>query len=156
MRMEKGAPPRYTPVQQDADNEMHEGELEQARAGLEISSSHSPHGAEFENSPLLPRNLGNQPMAERCANSDTGSVHVHRHLQSTQRTQLQQRVDRCENPDFGSGNAGKSPRSLQRKIRQPQRYHQHHRAESCNNSPRLAIGYQKKGTTTAVAHLQRN
>ena len=101
MRMEKSEPPRYTPVQQNADNEMHEGELEQEQDDLN-ASPYSPHGAESENSPLLPRNLGDRPMVERCANPDTGSVHVHRHSRSHQRTQLQQRVEQCANPDTGS------------------------------------------------------
>ena len=132
---------------------MHESELEQARDSIEISSARSPHGAESENSPLLPRNLGNQPVVERCKNPDIGSVHVHRHSQNTQRTKLQQRVDRS---DFGSGNAGRSPRSIQKTVRQPQRYHQHQSTGSHNGSPRLAVGYQEIGTTTAVVHLQRN
>ena len=157
MRMEKGEPPRYTPVQQNADSEMHEGELEQEQDDLN-ASPYSPHGEESENSPLLPRNLEDRPMVERCANPDTGSVHVHRHSRSLQRTQLhvQQRAERCANPDTGSESVQRTSRSLQRTVRQPQRHVQHQGARSPDRSPRLAVGYQKKGTFTAVVHLQRS
>ena len=91
-------------------------------------------------------------MVERCANPDTGSVqcHVHRHSQSLQRTQLQQRTERCANPDTGSESVQRTSRSLQRTVRQSQRL------LSPDRRPRLAIGYQKKGTATAVVHLQRS
>ena len=157
MRMEKGEPPRYTPVQQNADSEMHEGELEQEQDDLN-ASPYSPHGEESENSPLLPRNLEDRPMVERCANPDTGSVHVHRHSRSLQRTQLhvQQRAERCANPDTGSESVQRTSRSLQRTVRQPQRHVQHQGARSPDRSPRLAMAYQKKGTSTAAVHLQRS
>ena len=154
MCMEKGEPPRYTPVQQDADSEMHEGELERGQDDPN-ACAYSPHGAESENSPLFPRNLADQPMVERCANPDTGSVHVHRHSQNLQRTQLQQRTERCANPDTNSGGLQSASRSLRRTVRRPQRHDQPQGARSPHGRPRLAIGYQK-GTVTPAVHLRRS
>ena len=127
---------------------MHEGDLS--------ASAYSPHGAESENSPLLPRRLADQPMVERCANPDTGSVHVHRHSGNLERTQLQQRTERCANPDTNSGGLQNASRSIQRTVRQPQRHAHPHGERSPHGSPRLAVGYQKKGTCTAAVHLQRS
>ena len=79
MRASKGSPPRYSPVQQDGDGELYEGDLSQPQ-----EEAFSPHGAESENSPLLPMRLSGR--VERCANPDTGSVHVHRYENSLQRT----------------------------------------------------------------------
>ena len=69
MRASKGSPPRYSPVQQDGDGELYEGDLSQPQ-----EEAFSPHGAESENSPLLPMRLSGR--VERCANPDTGSVHT--------------------------------------------------------------------------------
>ena len=136
---------------------MHEGELERGQDDLN-ASAYSPHGAESENSPLLPRNLADQPMVERCANPDTGSVHVHRHSQNLQRTQLQQRTERCANPDTNSGGLQSTSRSLQRTVRRLQRHAQPQGARSPHGRPRLAVGYPKKGTIAAAVHvhLQRS
>ena len=128
MRASKGSPPRYSPVQQGGDNDMDEGDLVQTQ-----DEAFSPHGAESENSPLLPMRLSGR--VERCANPDTGSVHVHRYENRIQRT-----------------------------VRQPQRHQQQtpHGWISPNmrpplvTSPRLAIGYRKRDTKSAVVHLQRD
>ena len=69
MRASKGSPPGYSPVQQGDDSDMYEGDLAQPQ-----DEAFSPHGAESENSTLLPMRLSGR--VERCANPDTGSVHV--------------------------------------------------------------------------------
>ena len=128
MRANKGSPPRYSPAQQVGDSEMDEGDLAQPQD--EVCS---PHGAEPENSPLLPMRLSGR--VERCANPDTGSVHVHRYENSIQRT-----------------------------VRQPQRYRQQtpqgwvspNMRPSQVASPRLAIGYRKRDIKSAVVHLLRD
>ena len=79
MRASRGLPPRYSPVQQGGDADMDESDLAQTQ-----DEAFSPHGAESENSPLLPMRLSGR--VERCANPDTGSVHVHRYENSIQRT----------------------------------------------------------------------
>ena len=147
MRASEDSPPRYTPVQQSGD-EMSEGELEQEQGDC-------PYGAESENSPLLPVRLEDEPMLERCANPDTGSVHVLRHSRSLQRTVRQpQRQPSRHNPCEQQGGSALSP-SMRAAADRNAQYNSSARPNRVA-SPRQAIGYQKRGAKTAVVHLMRD